>query len=161
MKFLILAMCVAAAMAGPTAEQVSVAKKSWDTVKNKQVDILYAVFKANPDIQNTFTQFAGKDLDAIKGTPEFSTHAGRVVGLFSKIMDLLGNDANTPTIVAAAKDFGKSHKSRASGAQLDNFRKALVVWMKGATAWDSGIESSWNPVLDFVFNTLKTETAAA
>ncbi|CAG9801279.1 unnamed protein product [Chironomus riparius] len=157
MKFLILALCVAAAMAGPSGDQIAAAKASWNTVKNNQVDILYAVFKANPDIQTAFSQFAGKDLDSIKGTPDFSKHAGRVVGLFSEVMDLLGNDANTPTILAKAKDFGKSHKSRTSPAQLDNFRKSLVVYLKGATKWDSAVESSWAPVLDFVFSTLKNE----
>ncbi|XP_070504423.1 globin CTT-I/CTT-IA-like [Chironomus tepperi] len=161
MKFLILALCVTAAMAGPTADQIAAAKASWNTVKGKQVDILYAVFKANSDIQDKFPQFAGKDLDSIKGTPEFATHAGRIVGFFSNVMDLLGNDANTATIVAKAKDLGKTHKSRATAGQFDNFRKTLVVWLKGATTWDSNVESSWNAVLDFVFGVLKEQLAAA
>jgi hypothetical protein len=161
MKFLILALCVAAAMAGPSGDDIAAAKASWNTVKSKQVDILYAVFKANPDIQAAFSQFAGKDVDSIKGTPEFSTYAGRIVGFFSEVMDLLGNDANTPKIVAKAKELGKTHKTRASAGQFDSFRKSLVVWLKGNAKWDSSVESSWNSVLDYVFGVLKEQLAAA
>lgn len=161
MKFLVLALCVASAMAAPSADQISVAKTSWNTVKNKQVDILYAIFKANPDIQEKFTQFAGKDVDSIKGTPDFTTYAGRIVGFFSTVMDLLGDDANTPKIIASAKELGKSHKTRATAGQFDAFRKTLTVWLKGATTWDSNIESSWNSVLDYVFGVLKEQLAAA
>lgn len=161
MKFLILALCVAAAMAGPTADQIAAAKASWNGVKSKQVDVLYAIFKANPDIQAAFSQFAGKDVDAIKGTPEFATYAGRIVGFFSEVMDLLGNDANTATIVSKATELGKTHKTRASAGQFDSFRKTLVVWLKGNAKWDATVESSWNAVLDHVFGLLKEKLAAA
>lgn len=145
----------------PSGDQIATAKASWNTVKNKQSDILYAVFKANPDIQSAFSQFAGKDLDSIKGLPEFSSYAVKIVAVFSTVMDLLGNDANTPTIIAAAKDLAKSHKTRATAGQFDNFRKTLAAWLKTATASDSNIDSSWSAVLDFVFGVLKDQLAAA
>lgn len=159
MKFVVLAFCtvVIVTMADPSADQYATAKASWATVKNNQVDILYAVFKANPDIQDKFTQFAGKDLDSLKGTAPFKDYASRIVGFFSTVMDLLGNDANTPKIVESAKGLAKSHKNRATPAQFDNFRKTLVVYLKGSTKWDANVESSWNAVLDSVFSLLKTE----
>jgi len=161
MKFLILTLCVVAAMADPTADQIAAAKASWNGVKTKQVEILAAIFKASPDIQAAFSQFAGKDVDAIKGTPEFEIYAGKIVGFFSEVMDLLGNDANLATIISKATELGKSHKTRASAGQFDSFRKTLVVWLKGNTKWDSTVESSWNAVLDYVFGLLKEKLAAA
>nr|AAB38011.1 Pol n I component MV=allergenic monomeric hemoglobin {N-terminal} [Polypedium nubifer, larvae, Peptide Partial, 37 aa] [Polypedilum nubifer] len=34
-----------------TADQAGVLQSAWSNIKNSEVDILYAVFKAYPDIQ--------------------------------------------------------------------------------------------------------------
>ena len=78
MKFLVLALCIAAAVAAPlSADQASLVRGSWAQVKHNEVDILYFIFKAHPDIMAKFPQFAGKDLDTIKTSGQFATHAGK------------------------------------------------------------------------------------
>jgi len=84
MKFLVLALCIASAIAAPlSADQASLVRGSWSQVKHNEVDILYYIFDANPDIMAKFPQFAGKDLASLKNTASFATHAGRIVGFVS------------------------------------------------------------------------------
>ena len=83
MKFLVLALCVVAAMADPhwvtlDAHEVEQVKATWKAVSHDEVEILAAIFKAHPDIQARFPQFAGKDLDSIKETSQFAVHAGDI-----------------------------------------------------------------------------------
>ncbi|KAG5667631.1 hypothetical protein PVAND_015605 [Polypedilum vanderplanki] len=59
MKFLILALCVAAVAADPhwlmlPANEVAAVKDTWNHIKHDEVAILEAVFKAYPDIQARF-----------------------------------------------------------------------------------------------------------
>lgn len=81
MKLFILTLCIVAAscdLIPLNDEQANLVRSSWNQVKHNEVDILAAIFKANPDIQARFPQFAGKDLDSIKGTGPFATHAGTI-----------------------------------------------------------------------------------
>ena len=120
MKFLVLALCIAAASAAVlTTEQADLVKKTWGTVKFNEVDILYAVFKAYPDIMAKFPQFAGKDLDSIKDTAAFATHSTRIVSFLSEVISLAGSDANIPAIQNLAKELATSHKPR--GVSKDQF----------------------------------------
>ena len=76
--FAVLALCIVGAIASPlTSDEASLVKASWNQIKHNEVDILYAVFKAYPDIQARFPQFAGKDLDTVKTSGQFATHAGK------------------------------------------------------------------------------------
>jgi hypothetical protein len=144
MKFIVLALCFAAASA-LTADQISTVQSSFNGVKGDSVGILYAVFKADPSIMEKFSQFAGKDLEAIKGTPEFSSHAGKIVGFFSKIIgDLPNIGADVDTFVASHKPRGVTH------AQLNNFRSAFVSYMKAHTDF-AGAEAAWGATLDAFF----------
>lgn len=80
MKFLILAaVLIAGASATLTGDEANLVKTSWGQVKDKEDDILYAIFKENPDIQAKFPKFVGKTLDEIKGSDDFSKHADKIV----------------------------------------------------------------------------------
>jgi Globin len=84
MKFLIVAICVIYALADPhwvTVEpnEVEFVKSTWNEVKKNEVEILYYIFKAYPDIQAKFPAFVGKDLEELKGTTPFALHATRIV----------------------------------------------------------------------------------
>ena len=144
MKFIVLALCFAAASA-LSADQISTVQASFNGVKGDSVGILYAVFKADPSIQAQFSQFAGKDLDSIKGSAEFASHAGKIVGFFSNIIgDLPNIGADVDTFVASHKPRGVTH------AQLNNFRSAFVSYMKAHTDF-AGAEAAWGATLDAFF----------
>nr|AAZ20465.1 hemoglobin III1 [Chironomus tentans] len=144
MKFLILALCFAAASA-LSADQISTVQASFDKVKGDPVGILYAVFKADPSIMAKFTQFAGKDLESIKGTAPFEAHANRIVGFFSKIIgDLPSIEGDVDTFVASHKPRGVTHD------QLNNFRAGFVSYMKAHTDYAAS-ESAWGATLDTFF----------
>ena len=144
MKFLILALCIAAASA-LSADQISTVQASFAKVKGDSVGILYAVFKADPSIMAKFTQFAGKDLEAIKGTAPFEAHANRIVGFFSKIIsDLPSIEGDVDTFVGTHKPRGVTHD------QLNNFRAGFISYMKAHTDYASA-ESAWGATLDTFF----------
>jgi hypothetical protein len=144
MKFIVLALCFAAASA-LTADQISTVQSSFAGVKGDSVGILYAIFKADPSIMAKFSQFAGKDLEAVKGTPEFSSHAGKIVGFFSKIISDLPNiSGDVDTFVASHKPRGVTHD------QLNNFRAGFVSYMKAHTDFASS-EAAWGATLDTFF----------
>ncbi|XP_070507463.1 globin CTT-IV [Chironomus tepperi] len=145
MKFLVLALCFAAASA-LTADQISTVQSSFDGVKGDSVGILYSVFKADPSIMAKFTQFAGKDLDSIKGSAEFAAHANKIVGFFSKIISDLPNiEGDVNTFVSSHKPRGVTHD------QLNNFRAGFVSYMKAHTDY-AGAEGAWGATLDTFFN---------
>ncbi|XP_070493883.1 LOW QUALITY PROTEIN: globin CTT-E/E'-like [Chironomus tepperi] len=141
MKFIILALCVAAASA-LSPDQISLVQSSYAKVKGHSVDILYATFKADPSIQDKFPQFVGKDLEAIKGSAEFAAHAGRIVGFFSGVIDDLPNiGPHVDALVATHKPRGVTH------AQFNNFRAAFTTYLKGHV--DSAeLEAAWGATLD-------------
>lgn len=149
MKFFIIALCCVAAVSGSKWMDAGEAKLVQDSLsKVKDVDILYAVFKDNPDIQAKFTQFAGKNLDELKGTPAFALHAGRIVGFLVKYVNLLGNDANDGKIQGALDEFVASHASRSvTKAQLEGFKGAAAKYLKGVGV-DGSTVSAWAKALD-------------
>jgi hypothetical protein len=150
-KFLILLVLVAGAYAVMNEQEANLVRSSWDQVKKHEVDILYAIFSDNPDIQAKFTQFAGKNLDSLKGTTEFATHATRIVSLISQYMNLLGNDANMPAIRTLFTEMGKNHKSRASAAQFTEFKNSFMNYMKAQTSMDAATTTGWNDAFDIMF----------
>jgi len=154
--FAVFALCIVAASASVlTTEQANLVKSTWATVKFNEADILYAVFKAYPDIQAKFPQFVGKDLEAIKGTPAFATHATRIISFLSEVIALAGSDANIPAIQNLAKELATSHKPRAvSKDQFNEFRTALVAYLKEHINFDGPTETAWTLALDTTYNML-------
>lgn len=157
MKFLaVLALCIAAASAAVlTSEQATLVQSSWEQVKFNEVDILYAIFKAYPDIQAKFPQFAGKDLDSLKDTAPFATHAGRIIGYMSQVIALAGNDANMPAINKLAENLAKTHKPRAvTKQQFMEFRTALTSYLKAHINYEGPVEQAWTIAFDNTFEKL-------
>jgi hypothetical protein len=154
MKFLVLALCIASALSAPlSADQASLVRGSWSQVKHNEVDILYYIFKQNPDIMEKFPQFAGKDLDTIKTSASFATHSGRIVGFVSEVIGLMGNSANMPAMETLIKEMAANHKTRGiPKAQFNEFRASLVAYLKTHTSFDGPTEAAWTQGLDNTFN---------
>ena len=151
--FAVLSLCVVGAIASPlTADQAALVQSSWAQVKNNEVDILYAVFNAYPDIQSRFPQFAGKDLNSLKGTAAFATHAGRIVGFLSEIIALTGNESNAPAINTLVTQLGSDHQARGvTRAQFGEFRTALFAYLQANVSWGDNVAAAWNQAVDNVF----------
>ena len=80
MKFFILvAVLIAGSCANLTADEASQVKTTWGQVKGKDAEILYAIFKENPDIKARFPDFVDKELDSLKGEADFTEHANKIV----------------------------------------------------------------------------------
>jgi hemoglobin-like flavoprotein len=148
--FAVLAFCVVGAIAGPlSADEAALVKSSWDQVKHNEVDILYAVFKRYPDIQSKFPQFVGKDLDDIKNTAAFATHATRIVSFLSEVVSLSGSENNLAAVHTLVTKLGKDHKARGvTKAQFGEFRTALVEYLSSHVSWGQNVEAAWNHALD-------------
>jgi hemoglobin-like flavoprotein len=157
MKFLVLALCVVAAAADPhwlllDAGEVAAVKSTWDQVKNSEVDILYAVFKAYPDIQARFPAFTGKDLESIKGSSAFALHATRIVSFFSQYISLLGSDATQPAIKTILNSLGQSHRNRGiPKAQFNEFRTALTAYLKAHSTFNDAAAHAWDDAFDKLY----------
>lgn len=83
MKLLaVFALCFIGAFANP-CDDFALMQGAWNSMKHEEVEILYTVFKAYPDIQARFPQFAGKNVDEIKETAAFAVHATRIVSFMS------------------------------------------------------------------------------
>lgn len=148
--FAVLVFCVVGAIAGPlSADEAALVKSSWDQVKHNEVDILYAVFKAYPDIQAKFPQFVGKDLDAVKETAAFATHATRIVSFLSEVVSLSGAENNLAAVHTLVTKLGKDHKARGvTKAEFTNFRTALVSYLSSHVSWGENVAAAWNHALD-------------
>lgn len=135
MKFLVLALCVVAAVADPhwvdlDATEVGNVKRTWDQVKMNEVDILYFVFKEYPDIMAKFPQFTGKNLESMKGEQEFAIHATRIVSFFSNYILLLGKDTSQPCIKTILNDMAQTHMKRGvTKDQFNEFKTAMFKYM--------------------------------
>nr|CAA39725.1 ORF E [Chironomus tentans] len=154
--FAVLALCIVGAIATPlTADQASLVQSTWAQVRNNEVDILAAVFTANPDIQARFPQFAGKDVAALKDTAAFATHAGRIVGFVSEIIALVGNESNAPAVQTLVGQLAASHKARGiSQAQFNEFRASLVSYLQANVAWGDNVAAAWTQGLDNIYGLL-------
>lgn len=157
MKFLILAICVVAVIADPhwvmlDEDEVGLVKSSWAQVRNKEIDILYNVFKMYPDIQAKFSMFAGKDLETLKDTGKFALHAGRIVNFLTNYIDLLGPHGNQPAIKTLLNEMGHNHANRAiSKTYFENFKTAFFTYMKTQVSWGDNVEHAWNDAFDKMY----------
>jgi hypothetical protein len=157
MKFLILALCVVVAAADPhwvmlPADEVNLVKSTWKAISHDEVEILYAVFKAHPDIQARFPAFVGKDLDTLKGTAPFALHAARIVGFFSEFISLLGSEGTQPAIKTILNQLGQNHKNRGiTKAQFEEFHDSMTAYLKTHTSWNPAVEHSWADVFDKMY----------
>ena len=154
MKFLaVLALCIVGAISHPlSADQSAMVKTSWDHVKHNEVDILYAVFKAYPDIQAKFPQFAGKDLETLKGTADFAIHATRIVSFLSELIALSGSEANAVAVNSLVTKLGTDHKARGvTQAQFGEFRTALMSYLKANVSWGDNVADAWTHAFDHFF----------
>ncbi|KAG5669629.1 hypothetical protein PVAND_017514 [Polypedilum vanderplanki] len=160
MKFLVLlALLGAAAAYTPlTAEEYAYVSGAWNKVKHSEVDILYAVFKAYPDIQAKFPKFAGKNLDEIKGTSDFALHATRIVTFISEVVTLSQNTANNDAIYNKLELFGTDHHNRGvTKDQLTEFRTALTTYLSKHAPWGDNVAAAWNKAFDNVFEVAFTK----
>lgn len=158
MKFFIFTLCIAFVAANPlTADEAELVKDSWHHVKDNEADILYAVFKAYPDIQAKFPMFAGKNLDTLKSTPAFTTQADRIMSLISEVVELMGNDANIPAIKSLVNIMAQNHKARGvTKAQFGEFKTALMSYLKTHTSWGSNVETAWSQGIDNIYEMIFT-----
>jgi hypothetical protein len=157
MKLLIvLAAIVCAASAQVkdfTAEETALVTKSWDTVKHNEVDILYAIFKAYPDIQARFPKFVGKDLETVKDTADFALHAGRIINFFSELV-ALGNAGRSarPAGLTLINELGHDHRNRGiSKEQFNEFRTALTDYVSTHAPWGDNVAALWKQGLDNMY----------
>ena len=143
MKLLaVLALCIAGASA--FCDNAGPIKEAWEHIKHDEVEILYTVFKAYPDIQAKFPKFTGKDLETLKGTADFAIHATRIFRYFTEVIELLGNDANIPAIKTLLNQLGKEHRERGIPAkQFDEFFAALHTYLPTHVKWNDNVEAAW------------------
>ena len=157
MKFVIFALCVVAIVADPhwvtlDADEVALVKDSWHKVYHNEVDILYAVFKAHPDIQAKFSAFSGKDLDTIKDTAKFALHAGRIVNFFTEYIELLGQENTQAAIKTILNEMGHNHADRGvTKEQFNEFKNSLFDYLKGQVSWGDNVEHAWNDAFDKMY----------
>nr|BAO18448.1 globin [Polypedilum nubifer] len=157
MKFLVLALCVVAAAADPhwlmmPDNEVQAVKSTWAAVNHDEVEILYAVFKAHPDIQARFPKFAGKDLDSIKGSADFAIHASRIVSFFNEFIALLGHENTQPAIKTILNQLGQTHRNRGiTKQQFEEFHDSLTVYLKGHTNWNAAASQAWDDAFDKMY----------
>ena len=163
MKFLVLALCVVAAMADPhwvtlTADEVTGVQSTWNEIKTNEVDILYAVFKAYPDIQARFPAFVGKDLDSIKGSAPFAQHATRIVSFFGEYIGLLGSEANSPAVKTILNQLGQTHRNRGiSKAQFGEFRTAFIAYLSSnVSGYNANVAQAWNDAFDAIYTIINS-----
>ncbi|KAG5666738.1 hypothetical protein PVAND_014750 [Polypedilum vanderplanki] len=153
MKFLILCALFAIASADfLSVEQAETLRETWNKIKHNEVDILYSIFKAYPDIQAKFPKFAGKDLDSIKGSADFALHATRIVSFISEVISLSGNKANAPAIETLVTKLGVEHKDRGvTKDQFNEFRTAITNYASSHATWGDNVAAVWNQALDNVY----------
>jgi hemoglobin-like flavoprotein len=157
MKFVILALCIAAVAADPhwlfiPADEVALVHNSWDQVKHNEVEILYYVFKAYPDLQTRFAAFVGKDLESLKDTGKFALHAARIVSFFSEYIALLGKEATQPAIKTILNEMGYNHKNRGiTKEQFNEFETALIAYLKTQVSWGDNVEKAWGDAFDKMY----------
>jgi hemoglobin-like flavoprotein len=151
--FAVLALCIVGAIAHPlSVDEAALVKTSWSQVKHNEVDILYAVFKAYPDIQNKFPQFSGKDLDDIRNTAAFATHSTRIISFLSELIALSGSESNLSAIYGLVSKMGADHKARGvTQGQFNEFRTALVSYLKEHSTWSDATAAAWTHALDNVY----------
>lgn len=158
MKFLVVAVCIIAAIADPIwvtldDSEVMIVKSTWNSVKSQEVEILAAIFKEYPDIQARFPGFVNKNVDELKETAKFALHATRIVGFFSEYITLLGQESTQAAIKTILNDLGQTHRSRGIPANLFNeFRTAVFKYLQAnAAGWSDDAAHAWNDAFDKMY----------
>lgn len=93
-----------------TEAQAELVQTDWNYVKTQAVDVLYNFFDKFPGNMKQFKEFAGKDLEELKETPEFAAQAEKIVGVIGEVIDLLGKDMDGIKKILNA--MGESHKNK-------------------------------------------------
>jgi len=155
MKLFILTLCIVAAscdLVPLVDDEETLIRSSWAQVKHNEVDILAAVFKANPDIQARFPQFAGKDLESLKQTASFATHAGRIVGFFSEISALSTDESSVSAAKTIINELGANHRARGiSKDQFNKFRATLITYLSEHVSWGENVSKAWEKGFNNVY----------
>ncbi|CAG9801291.1 unnamed protein product [Chironomus riparius] len=150
--FIILALCIMSAncdLHPITSEEAETLRTLWSQVKHREADILYVIFKENPDIQAHFPAFVGKDLEALRKSLAFAIHSTRIVSFFSKIATLAGDPSNLPASKTLMNELGSSHKSRGIQKEFFNkFRASLDDFMQRQSSWNDNAAAVWNKASD-------------
>ena len=130
-------------------------RASWNQVKHNEVDILTTIFAENPDIQDRFPEFAGKDLKFLKTTPAFATHASRIVGFFTELTDLPPIDSGVSAAKTLINQLAVSHKERGiSKDQFNAFRVSLYKYLSQHVTWENNMAQTWEKGMDNVYQVL-------
>lgn len=151
MKFLILALFVAAATAAPLShDDAQKVKDSWHKVNHNEADILYNFFHDYPQHQSRFPAFVGKDLDSLKDTAKFATHATRIVSALSEVIDFGGDPAVRPALLTVLHTLGSDHHRRGVPKEsFNDFRTSLFKYLKAHDdAWNHDLEETWGHAID-------------
>lgn len=158
MKFLVIAVCIIAAIADPVwvmldDKEVGLVKSTWNSVKNQEIEILAAIFKDHPDIQARFPGFVNKDIDELKETSKFALHATRIVGFFSEYITLLGQENTQAAIKTVLNDLGQTHRNRGIPKDLFNeFRVSVTKYVQThATGFNDDAAHAWADAFDKMY----------
>ncbi|CAG9801288.1 unnamed protein product [Chironomus riparius] len=158
MKFLVLALCIVGASCDLipfSTDQTNKIRESWNQIKNNGVDILYYIFKENPDIQDKFPQFAGKDLDSIKDTSDFSKHASNVIRFFSELIPIIEGKPNVASSKFLIDNLAGTHKARGvTKDQFNKFRASLTNYIEDNVPLGKNVSAVWQKALDGVYSYL-------
>lgn len=128
-----------------SSEEAETLRTLWNRVKHREADILYVIFKENPDIQAHFPAFVGKDLEALRGSIAFAIHATRIVSFFSKIASIAGDPANQAASKTLMNELAASHKNRGIQKEFFNkFRASLDGFMQRQSSWNENKAAIWN-----------------
>lgn len=128
-----------------SSEEAETLRTLWNRVKHREADILYVIFKENPEIQAHFPAFVGKNVEALRGSVAFHIHATRIVSFFSKIASLAGDPNNLAASKTLMNELAASHKSRGIQKELFNkFRESLEGFMQRQATWNENTASVWN-----------------
>lgn len=158
MKFLVIAVCIIAAIADPVwvtldDKEVGLVKSTWNSVKNQEIEMLAAIFKDYPNIQARFPGFVNKNVDELKETPKFALHATRIVGFFSEYISLLGQETTQSAIKTVLNDLGQTHRNRGIPKELFNeFRTSLTKYLQAySTGFNDDAAHAWTDAFDKMY----------
>ena len=156
--FIVLALCIMSAncdLKSISSEEAETIRILWNQVKHRETDILYVIFKENPEIQAHFPAFVGKNVEALRGSIAFHIHATRIVSFFSKIATLAGDPNNLPATKTLMNELGSSHKSRGIQKEFFNkFRASLDGFMQRQSSWNENAAAVWNKASDNFYSGL-------
>lgn len=138
-----------------TVEEADTVRTSWDVLKHREVSLLYKIFKENPEIQQRFPTFAGKDLEKLKTSPGFAIHATRIIGYFTQIVQLNGFPDSKQAMDTLINELANSHRNRGIPKELFNqFRKSFDGYFKKRVSWTEEINTPWQKTTEYFYRVL-------